>query len=86
MKFRFEENENFTKLVGVNSTVMEVPDGNWTLTLDAPYGHVSGTVTYNDTYAWKSPNPFRNGDVVVHWEACAPDQSKTATGICREVS
>lgn len=65
---------------------LSIPDGNWSIVLDAPGGGVVGVILYNGEYAWDAPVKVKPYGTLVQWKACAFNESATELGMCREVS
>lgn len=82
----FEEDVTFSKLIYVNVTPASVPDGNWTLTVNAPLGGVVGSIFYNGTYLWETEDKLEMGDSLVSWGNCAPNRTETELGECRQTA
>lgn len=65
--------------------VMKIPDGNWSLILNAPDSGVTGALVYNGTYTWNSPEKKYPSDVLASIETCRGDFTSSNLGKCREV-
>eukprot|EP00271_Cylindrocystis_brebissonii_P012760 TRINITY_DN31_c0_g1_i5.p1 TRINITY_DN31_c0_g1~~TRINITY_DN31_c0_g1_i5.p1 ORF type:complete len:1582 (+),score=269.36 TRINITY_DN31_c0_g1_i5:725-5470(+) len=76
----------FNALTGSNSTSFSIPDGNWTLYLAAPFGGVTGSVVYNATYNWTTPDALTYGANLVSWGNCQPNITESPLVQCRSVS
>lgn len=66
--------------------VLEIPDGNWSLVLNAPYGGVVGWIVYNGTYVWNSAEKIEPLTTLVYWRSCSLNETITPLGTCKAVS
>lgn len=66
--------------------VLYIPDGNWSLVLNAPFGGVDGTVVYNGSDVGESEKKADPLMTLVSLRSCVVNESATPYGKCKFVS